>query len=192
MAHPRTGVLHLVRALSPADSLVELTALLHRAYARLAEAGWNYTAVDQDVETTRRRATRGACLVAEVGGRVVGTLSLWRGGPEEGDRRFADPSSMLLGQFAVEPSMQGLGIGGALLAEAERSARESGASEVLGDTAEGAIHLVRLYERRGFRVVGRVRWPGKSYASVVLAKPLDGRGDPEGREAPARPSSGGA
>jgi len=180
VSRPPADVAARIRPLAPADSLVELTALLHRAYARLAARGWNYTATDQDVETTRRRATKGTCLVAEIGGRVVGTLSLWRGGPAEEDHRFADPSSVLLGQFAVEPALQGRGIGGALLAEAERRARAEGAREVLGDTAEGATDLVHLYERRGFAVVGRVRWPGKTYASVVLAKRLDGPAQPEG------------
>jgi carboxyl-terminal processing protease len=33
-------------------------------------SGWNYTAVDQSVEVTRRRGTRGTCLVAERDGRL--------------------------------------------------------------------------------------------------------------------------
>jgi GNAT superfamily N-acetyltransferase len=161
-----------VRTLAPEDSLDELTALLHRGYARLAAMGFNYTAVDQDVETTRRRATRGTCLVAEREGRVVGTLSMHRGAPDEETPAYRDPRVVVLGQFAVEPEMQGRGVGAALMAEAERRARAAGAAAALGDTAEGAAHLVAWCERRGWRRVGFERWPGKTYRSVLLRKDL--------------------
>ncbi|MCC7138660.1 MAG: GNAT family N-acetyltransferase [Planctomycetes bacterium] len=161
-----------VRALEPTDSFTALTALLHAGYARLGALGLNYTAVDQDVETTRRRATRGACLVAELDGRLVGTLALWRGGPDEETERFRRADAFVLGQFAVDPAVQRRGVGAALLAEAERVARAAGAVEVLGDTAETATHLVEYYRRRGWYVVGSVHWPGKTYRSVLLAKAL--------------------
>lgn len=161
-----------VRPLRPDDSFEVLTALLHAGYARLGALGLNYTAVDQDVETTRRRATRGRCLVAELDGRLVGTLSLWRGGPDEETERFRRADAFVLGQFAVDPALQRRGIGTALLAEAERVARTEGAVELLGDTAEAAAHLVGYYERLGWAVVGTLRWPGKTYRSVLLAKAL--------------------
>ena len=44
-----------IRPLLPSDSLEELTALLHAAYASLAAQGWNFTAVDQSVAMTRER-----------------------------------------------------------------------------------------------------------------------------------------
>jgi predicted N-acetyltransferase YhbS len=161
-----------VRPLASGDSFEALTALLHRGYARLAAMGLNYTAVDQDPETTRERATRGTCLVAESGGRLVGTVSWWRGGPLEDCERYRDPSGAILGQLAVEPSLQRRGVGAALMAEAERGARGSGAAVALGDTAEEATHLVAWYERMGWRVVGHERWPGKTYRSVILEKAL--------------------
>ena len=48
----------LIRQLAPADSLEELTHLLHRAYAQLGGMGLNYTAVSQPTETTARRLMR--------------------------------------------------------------------------------------------------------------------------------------
>jgi GNAT superfamily N-acetyltransferase len=162
----------VVRTLSPSDSLEELTALLHRGYARLAAMGFNYTAVDQSVETTRRRATRGTCLVAERAGRIVGTLSMHRGAPDEETDLYRDPRVAILGQLAVEPDLQGKGIGAALMGEAERRARAEGAVAALGDTSEGATHLIAWYEAMGWRVVGHVRWPGKTYRSVLLRKEL--------------------
>jgi len=44
-----------LRPLAPSDSIVELTLLLHRAYARLGAMGLNYTAVDQSPDVTARR-----------------------------------------------------------------------------------------------------------------------------------------
>jgi hypothetical protein len=63
-----------IRPWAEADSLVELTALLHRAYARLAAMGLNYTAVDQTVEMTERFMRWGTCFVAVRGGELVGTI----------------------------------------------------------------------------------------------------------------------
>ena len=40
------------------------------------------------------------------------------------------------------------------------------------DTAEPALALRRRYERRGYVTVGQVQWQGKTYASVLMAKPL--------------------
>ena len=64
-----------LRLLRSDEPVAPITALLHRAYARLAAMGLNYTAVDQGDDVTARRARRGACLVAEVDGRLVGTLA---------------------------------------------------------------------------------------------------------------------
>ncbi len=159
-----------IRDLSASDSIVELTALLHRAYARLAAMGLNYTAVDQDSETTVRRAGLGTCLVAELGGRLVGTLSVHGPMPESPCPRYRRPDVAVLEQFAVDPDVQGRGIGRALLAEGERRAASRGAAEALLDTAKPAEHLIRLYEGLGWGIVETVRWEGKTYESVVMAK----------------------
>jgi hypothetical protein len=47
-----------VRMFTPVDA-VQLTELLHAAYAELGAMGLNFTAVDQSVETTRYRARGG-------------------------------------------------------------------------------------------------------------------------------------
>ena len=66
----------LVRPFAASDSLDALTALLHRAYARLGAMGLNFTAVDQSVEMTRRRVESGQCFVAEANGALVGTVTV--------------------------------------------------------------------------------------------------------------------
>jgi hypothetical protein len=46
-----------IRTFAPNDSLIELTQLLHRAYANLGALGLNYTAVDQTPEDTAKQGT---------------------------------------------------------------------------------------------------------------------------------------
>ncbi len=53
-----------VRLLKPADSIREVTQLLHRAYAKQVAMGLRPLAGRQDDETTRRRCTAGECYVA--------------------------------------------------------------------------------------------------------------------------------
>jgi hypothetical protein len=53
-----------IRPIDSTDSLATITELLHSAYARLGAMGFNYTAVDQTEETTRKRVAGGTCLVA--------------------------------------------------------------------------------------------------------------------------------
>lgn len=52
-----------LRPFDPVDA-PGLTSFLHRAYAELGQRGLNFTAVDQDVETTLWRASKGRCWVA--------------------------------------------------------------------------------------------------------------------------------
>lgn len=165
----------LIRPLEEKGSWEELTALLHRAYADLGARGWNYTAVDQPVETTRRRALDGECLVAVDQGRIVGTVTVGLAGAMRDPPGYAREGMAIVNQFAVEPSLQGTGLGSRLLVRAEERARELGAATVALDTAEGATHLIRYYEARGYRLNGRIAFEGKTYTSVVLSKPLSRR-----------------
>ena len=56
-----------VRRFAPEDSVTELTRLLHRAYAPLAEAGLHYYASHQDVTATEERLAKGEGWVAAAG-----------------------------------------------------------------------------------------------------------------------------
>ena len=62
----------IVRPLAAEDSLVELTTLLHRAFARLKRMGLACRSADQPVAVTRQRIGQGECFVAVCGGRIVG------------------------------------------------------------------------------------------------------------------------
>lgn len=165
----------LIRPLTDADSLEALTALLHRAYARLAAMGLNYTAADQTPEVTARRIRGGTCFVAEIDGKIAGTILVQPTYVHNKCDYFTRAGVACAHQFAVDPEQQGRGLGRLLLAHAEDWSRARGYAELAMDTAEPATHLVDFYRRLGYAHVGWVQWPGKVYRSVVLSKPLASR-----------------
>jgi GNAT superfamily N-acetyltransferase len=164
--------------LSHHENVVVLTALIHRAYAPLGAVGLNFTAVDQTVEQTALRVQHGHCLMAEREGQVVGTLTLDSAydpnlhGWARATPWFFRQDVMHLHQFAVEPALQGQGIGRALLERAEVQARAQGARALALDTALPAEQLVAFYQRHGFAEVAQAQWDGKHYRSTVMVKPL--------------------
>lgn len=164
--------MHPIRPLQPSDSLLELTHLLHRAYARLGAMGLNYTAVDQTPEVTAQRLAGGQCFVAEVAGQLAGTIVVKPTYDVNECAYFTRPGVAAVHQFAVDPACQGQGIGRALLQACEQWAQEHGFAELAMDTAEPAQHLITLYTGLGYQHVGFVQWSGKVYRSVVLSKVL--------------------
>jgi GNAT superfamily N-acetyltransferase len=161
-----------IRPLAPTDSIHDLTGLLHRAYARLGAMGLNYTAVDQTPEVTARRIEGGQCYLAEWAGALAGTIVVKPTYTVNECSYFTRPGVAAVHQFGVEPTLQGHGIGRALLAQSERWALQRAFRELAMDTAEQATHLIELYGRLGYRHVDWVQWSGKVYRSVVLSKPL--------------------
>jgi GNAT superfamily N-acetyltransferase len=167
-----------IRPLLGDDSLSELTALLHRAYRPLAEAGMRYVASHQDEQTTRRRAIAPdrECVLAVENDRILGTIVLGHPGAKTHHHACPDwyrrPDVATFEQFAVEPSRQRQGIGSLLLNWAETRAAELGAAEIACDTSEHAAHLIGLYTTRGYRMVDRVQWGSTNYRSIVLSKAI--------------------
>lgn len=163
-----------IRPLTEADSLVELTELLQRAYARLADMGLQYLAARQSVEVTREKISRGECFVMLSRDRIVGTILVTPPSVEAPYCTWYDrPDVAMGGQFAVEPALQGLGLGGRLLQQAEDRARSLGASEFTVDTAEPATYLIEFYKSRGYRLIGFEQWNHTNYRSVLLSKRLN-------------------
>ena len=161
-----------IRPFSSIDSIVAITFLLHRADPRLGDMGLNYTAVNQSTDVTAKRMSGGQCLIAEWSGALAGTIVAQPTYKTNECEYFTRPGVAAAHQFAVEPSLQGHGIGRALLTAAETWALEGGFHEIAMDTAEQATHLIELYEGLGYRRVSWVQWSGKVYQSVLLSKRL--------------------
>jgi ribosomal protein S18 acetylase RimI-like enzyme len=161
-----------IRPLRGDDSLDALTDLLHRAYARLADMGLRYMATHQDVAVTRKRVEQGQCLVAVNGATLCGTIIIKTAAQTKGSPWYDRPDVASIGQFAVDPAIQGRGLGRRLMALAEQSASASGARELALDTAEPATHLIAWYERLGYRHIEHADWGHTNYRSVIMSKTL--------------------
>ncbi len=169
--------IHL-RSLAATDSLQTITALLHRAYARLGAMGLNYTAVDQPLDVTRQRIQRGHCFVLDDGATVVGTIVV-NGGYDANRDPWARASPWYyrgdvahLHQLAVDASLRGQGWGDRLVGACEAWAVQHGFRAMALDTAVPATHLRSRYARLGYHDIDEVQWPGKRYRSVLMCKPL--------------------
>ena len=162
-----------VRLIEDGDSFEMLTGLLHRAYASLARMGLRYRATHQDAATTRSRAAKGECYLMFDGARLVGTILLIPPSVRAPYCAWYDREDVAVSsQFAVEPQLQGRGLGSQLLSFAEARASVLGAAEVAVDTAENAAHLLAFYSARGYRQVGDAQWDHTNYRSVILSKRL--------------------
>ncbi len=167
----------VIRPLKDSDSLEEVTDLLHRGYKRLADMGLHYLATYQDVPTTRRRISHGDCFVAVYHGKIIGTLTYFPPDVIGGSPWLKRDDVADMGQFAVDPDFQGNGIGGRMIAFMETYARNLGCAELSLDTAETAEHLIRWYEKLGYRFIEYVKWDITNYRSVVMSKTLTAASD---------------
>jgi ribosomal-protein-alanine acetyltransferase len=132
-ASPSTGRIRRARA---AD-LAALVALEDRVFAtdRLSARQW-------------RRHLRNASadvLVADRGGAIVGAAVVFFRSAHRIARLYS---------IAVAPEARGTGLGEALLAAAERSARRRGSTAMRLEVRAGNGAARRLYERRGYRRFG--------------------------------------
>ncbi len=161
----------IIRSLNDDDDLVAITFLIRRAYALLSDMGLKFWATYQTVDDTRQRFTDGHGLVAVADGRIVGTITIYPPKPDSEVETYRHRSTYCIGQFAVDPSCQGAGIGTLLHNAALEHIIASGGERVALDTAEQAHHLIAMYERWGYRIVEHADWrPITNYLSVVMLK----------------------
>lgn len=154
------------------DSIPELTALLHRAYKRLADMGLNFVATYQSDEQTLKRIIKGECFVVTLKDTVIGTVALYKVKKKSQCEWYNRDGVCYFGQFAVEPEYQNLGIGSKLMQFTEDYAANSGYTEIALDTSDKAHHLIDYYNKRGYRFIQHHRWDVVNYRSVVLSKKL--------------------
>lgn len=154
-------------------SVEDLTALLHRAYAKHLEQGLHFTATDQSAETTASRLRSGAGFVVLREPELIGTFTLkadqnWR---DTAPTLYQQENLCVLSQFGIEPHWQGHGIGRWCLNFMVSWCQEQGITRLAIDTSEGAHALIAMYERWGFEHHSYHQWPAVvNYRSVVMVK----------------------
>lgn len=161
-----------IRPIKDDECFARLTKMLHRAYEEHAKNGMRYLASYQDESKTRERCTEGHTLIAELEGKVVGTITI-----NFPNQSFNIPWYERVGvtsfhQFAIDPDFQGTGIGSKLLDAAEKLAKGEGLAELAFDTSEKAVGLISYYEKRGYRLVDECKWEHTNYKSLIYSKSL--------------------
>lgn len=166
----------VLRTFAPDDDPAEVNALLLLAYKPLADAGMRYVASHEDVEATKNKIHESECVLAIQNGKIVACAMLrpaqntsWA---DQAPEFYHQPGVIMFGRFAVLPSLQKAGLGSRIMDWLEARARELGFSEIALDTSERASHLIRMYEKRGYRFVQHHQWPTTNYRSVVMSKTL--------------------
>jgi len=159
-----------IRTLKDSDSMEELTDLLHRAYAVLAEMGFRYYATHQTPKETKERITKGQCYVAVMDEKIVGTVTYYNTKNTHGSPFLNTLRVSHFGQLGVESHYQNKGIATKLIKYVEDIAIDNGDKELALDTAEGATHLIEWYEKLGYRFVEYTSWDVTNYRSVVMSK----------------------
>jgi ribosomal protein S18 acetylase RimI-like enzyme len=107
---------------------------------------------------------------------LVGTAVFKLADQTSGSPWLDRPEVASLGQFAVAPELQALGLGARLMDLVEVRAAATGAKEIALDTAEPATHLVAWYDRRGYRLIEHAQWSHTNYRSVIMSKRVGGDG----------------
>lgn len=163
----------VIRPLRPDDSLEEITSLLHRAYKKNAELDIHFVASHQTPDVTQERLDQGTAFIAELEGRIVGTITLTFPIDVPHAEYMTDKPLASFGQFAVEPNLQGAGLGRKLIQTVENEAKRLGAQEICLDTAQPADHLISYYQKLGYEIRAEADWrPEVNYKSWVMVKPL--------------------
>jgi len=140
---------------------IRLASLREAPYA----FGSTYEAeVGASEDSWRRRLSDRTRFVAEVDGKVVGTVGA---GPGEFDGAAA------LTALWVDPGFRGRGVGSALVDVVVDWAREEGFNQLLLWVTEVNENAERLYERQGFARTGRMievrpREPAVEYEMAKL------------------------
>jgi GNAT superfamily N-acetyltransferase len=131
--------------------VAEVVALVNRAYEVAEEGLWHAGVTRTTIAEASDAITGGEVIVAQSGGRVVGSIRT----------RLLDSDTGWFGVLAVDQEVGGQGIGGRLVAYAEGQASSSGASamqlELLVPLRSHA-HTDRLaawYGRLGYRETSR-------------------------------------
>jgi predicted N-acetyltransferase YhbS len=118
-------------------------------------------------DTAGKRAVA-KVLVAELEGRVVGTVALWPPGAPGSEAWLPDAADVR--HLATSVELHGQGLSGPLMDAAEQVAREWGVQALCLHVRRGAVGVARMYQRRGFlrEPAGDLELPTVSLEAYVL------------------------
>ncbi|MBI4340073.1 MAG: GNAT family N-acetyltransferase [Chloroflexi bacterium] len=134
-----------------ADDLDTLSRLITDAYEeyRGSLPAWAWEEYVRDITDIRRRMENGEVIVAEIGGRLAGTITFYPDGrlTEEGWPEGWASVRVL----AVHPDVRGIGVGRGLMEECFRRCRERGIRTVGLHTSRLMVVARDMYLRMGFQ-----------------------------------------
>lgn len=97
------------------------------------------------------RLEAGQVLVAEVDGRIVGTITFYTDANDEGMPSRFPSNTAGIRATAVDPSARGQGLGRALVDACIQRAADAGLSSIALHTADFMVAAVAVYEKADFR-----------------------------------------
>jgi ribosomal protein S18 acetylase RimI-like enzyme len=141
-----------IRKATPND-IPQIVKLLNSAYrGASSRAGWTTEADliggdvrtnENDVGSVMEKPGSVFLLLCEEDGKPVGCVNLQ-----------LQTAAVYLGMFAVQPGLQGHGLGRKLLTAAEHWTMESGSNRIIMWVISVRAELIAWYERMGFRDTG--------------------------------------
>lgn len=144
-----------IRAIRPAEA-DRLGALIVDAYRRVTGAP-EEPAYEDELRDVATRARESTVLVALVDGDVVGGVT-YVSGPEDPYAELLSAGEAGIRMLAVDPSVQGHGIGRALVQACIDRAQQAGCRRVVLHTTPWMTRAQHLYEDIGFRRVPDIDW----------------------------------
>ena len=167
--------MELIRAAE--SDLQDLCSLYRRTADSMKRSGlnqWEWGSYPTE-EMIRGDVERGEAYIARTDGVLAAAMALtetmdpeyaevpWTGGVRPG----------YIYRLAIDPPLQGAGIGGDMMDDAIQILRRAGCDCVRCDTNRENRRAMRLYEKMGFRICGTVQWKdteGETY--YAFDKPL--------------------
>lgn len=143
---PTRGPLVTIRDLAEADraAVLELSDRLTIGVAAWRDPVAVAAVVRGWLEDSTAADFVGAALIAEAAGRVVGFVSV------DSVTHFAGEVDAYVGELVVDAAYEGRGVGAALVAAAERVARERGHRCLTLSTGAANDRAISFYESLGF------------------------------------------
>ena len=156
-------------------ALRELHELVKLAYSMYQGERYTFSAVEQSLQWTRKRAHRTGTVVLGINQEkaLVGTLSLLPYSAAKHNAYVELATDVCLEQFAVHPNYQRRGMGRKLMDVAEDLIRRSLGRRVFLDTPSEASHLRRFYESLRYHDVGAYQPFGDGQENTIYCKELE-------------------